>query len=72
MGMTVSIRLVADNPATLQEIVTELRAKFGDRLTMPPVPARPGRKGDYLVYGTLTTDRTRTIVVRETDIEIEE
>ncbi len=56
MGL-VRVRLVADTPEELDAAITTLAAALGDRVRLDR-PARRGREGDWLAYGTLGTRGT--------------
>jgi len=56
MGL-VRIRLVADTPDELARASVALTAALGDRVRLDR-PARQGRHGDWLAYGTLETRGT--------------
>lgn len=53
MSTTVDIRLIASSRERLEEAVAQLRSSGVD-VDFRAIPHSPGRKGDWLAYGTLT------------------
>lgn len=54
----VQVRLVAASPDALDQARAALVAALGARVRFPR-PGRPGRRGEWLLYGDLSLDRER-------------